>query len=257
MVIPGLGQMINRRPATGAGILLGAVALAAASSLAAEAPADPTRRDFVNESARLGGFALSTGALQLLWAGQAMHAYRDANGKGASPRVGHRVALELNRNATVAVAPADSSVQLLRDWSVNVLGQPFERVQLGASDLSIHGDEHDRRTTLQVGLRAGYRVYQRHAVWMNVGGGVIGQLSFRPNPLHGVAGSGPQAKTDVGGSATFYTQYDLRIFIVDRWSLNIMPRAFLPVGTRRYRDGRSVASMSPSFELGTGVGVLF
>lgn len=256
-VVPGLGQMLNRRPATGAGILLGTVGLGVASALASRPPLDPTRLDFANEAIRLGGYGLSTAALQLLWAAQWMHAYRDARGTGVTPRVDHRLALELTRNFSLATGPSEGSLQFLRAWSLSLLGQPFERVQLGVSDVSVHANGTGAGQTLALGVRAGYRVYQREAVWMNVGGGVLGQLDLRRNPLYGVADAGAQARRSVAGSATFYAQYDLRIFIIDRWSLNLMPRFYLPVGTRRFAGGRAVPSLAPSFELGTGVGVLF
>lgn len=257
LLLPGLGQMINGRRSTGVGILLGSIALGATSLMAGTPPTDPTRQDFINESARLTGFTLSSAAFQLLWAGQIMHAYRDAKGAKVVPRVDHRVALEFTRNATVGAAPGPGSVQYLRDWSLSILGQPADRVQFGVSDLSFHSDPSDRHRTLQGGLRAGYRVFERRALWMNLSGGLIAQLTLRPNPLWGIAGAGPQARSDVAGSTSFYAQYDLRVFILDRWSLNIMPRFFVPLGTRQYQDGRSVSSASPSFELGTGVGVLF
>jgi hypothetical protein len=255
--VPGLGQTLNGRPATGVGIFLGTLGLVGASALAAAPPDDPTRRDLANEGARLGGFALSTAALQLLWAGQWMHAYRDAKGGGVSPRTNHRFALEVTRNATLAPGADRGSVEYLRDWSLSLLGQPYERVQLGLSDVAIQGDERRGAATFQAGFRVGYRVYQRRALWMNIGGGAIGQLDVRSNPLFGVAGAGSQPARSISGSASVYAQYDFRIFIIDRWSLNIMPRFYLPVGTRRYADGGAVSSLSPSLELGTGVGVVF
>jgi hypothetical protein len=248
---------LNRRPATGVGIFLGTIGLGVASALASRPPADPTRLDFTNEAIRLGGFGLSTAALQLLWAGQWMHAYRDARGTGVSPRLNHRLALDLTRQFSLATGAAEGSVQYLRDWSLSLMGQPFERVLLGVSDLSVHVDPQRSGQTFQLGVRAGYRVYQRRAVWMNVTGGIMGQLDVRPNPLYGVGGAGAQARRSVSGSATFYAQYDLRIFIIDRWSLNLMPRFYLPMGTRRFAGGRAVPGLAPGFELGTGVGVLF
>lgn len=257
VVVPGLGQMLQGQGPKGAGILIGSLGLVAASLLSRRPPADPTRRDLLSEGARLGGFGLATGALGMLYAGQVMDSFAVARGRRAQADPRWRFRFEAQRMFSLRFSPTPGGVDYLRDWSISLLGQPAPRVFVGASDLSVHVDSPGGANTLQAGLRAGYRVVERKALWLNLSGGVLGQFSFSDNPRYGDPDAGPQSPSSIDASATFFAQSELQWFIVDRWSLNLTPRFYVPVGTRRFGRDLAVPSGAPSFELGTGVGAQF
>ncbi len=257
LLIPGLGQMLMGQGPKGAGIFVGTLGLVAATAFASRPPADPSLRSPLREGARLGGFGIASGALMSLWAGQAMDAFTVARGRPAKAIANYRLRVELNRSFSLRFGPRPESVDYLRDWSLSILGQPARRVVVGASDLGFHDDGAFGGLTLQAGIRAGYRVLERDRLWLTTSGGVIGQLTVADNPRESSEELGPQSPRRIGGSGTFYAQLEMQWFLADRWSLNFTPRFWVPVGSRRFGRGYAVPTGSPSFELGTGVGVQF
>ena len=274
--VPGVGQMVNRQPGKGVGILLGTVALALGAGLLhrTSGGTDVSSRglaggSFGTEAIGAVGYGLLSGGLQMLYASQIMEAYATASGlRSPEPRTRHRVALELTRMATVGQRPGDPAAGFFADWSLSLLGQVARRFSIGASDLSVKQGQGFTRTTLQGGVRLQYRFLDRGRVWLGVGAGVILQGSFgRPStPLV------PSTAPTPGGQGSFaaipYAQLDLRYFILHRWSLNLTPRISAPIGGPRFYSGpglpgmggpddRAVARNAVTLELGTGVGVYF
>ena len=167
------------------------------------------------------------------------------------------LALEVGRSATVGFRVGDPAADLYADWSMALLVQIVPRFSLGVSDMSMKFGSDVGRVTMQGGVRAQYRFYDRGRVWMSAALGSILQGSFargEPDPL--VLGGEPPAG-DTSFAAVPYGQLDLRFFIVDRWSLNLAPRVSVPLGTRFYGEDRAIPAHAVTFELGTGVGVYF
>src|SRR5690606_24956189 len=127
------------------------------------------------ETARLLGFGLSTGALGTLWAGQAMAAHNAATGEIPAPRRDHKIELGVTRMFTLAPRLDDGQVRYLRDWTVSLIAQPAPRVHFGVADMGFHLGGAQVGNTAQVGLRAGYRVFDRNRLWLTLSGGAIGQ----------------------------------------------------------------------------------
>lgn len=272
-VVPGLGQMINRQPGKGVGILFGTIALALGAGLMQRTSGgtDVSTRglasgSYAGESIGAVGYGVLSGGLQMLYASQIMEAYATASGlRAPEPRTRHRVALELTRMATVGQRPGDPAAGFFADWSLSVLGQVARRFSVGAGDLSVKQGQGFTRTTLQGGLRLSYRVLERSRMWLGVAAGVILQGSFGRSPTPLVP-AGAQAPAGQGSFAAIpYAQLDLRFFILSRWSLNLTPRISAPLGGPRFfsgpgpggHDDRAVSRNALTLELGTGVGVYF
>jgi len=272
-VVPGLGQMINRQPGKGVGILFGTIALALGAGLLQRTSGgtDVSTRglasgSYAGESIGAVGYGVLSGGLQMLYASQIMEAYATASGlRAPEPRTRHRVALELTRMATVGQRPGDPAAGFFADWSLSVLGQVARRFSVGAGDLSVKQGQGFTRTTLQGGLRVSYRALERSRVWLGVAAGVILQGSFGRSPTPLVP-AGAQAPAGQGSFAAIpYAQLDLRFFILSRWSLNLTPRISAPLAGPRFfsgpglggHDDRAVARNALTLELGTGVGVYF
>ena len=260
---PGVGQMVNRQPARGAGFLLGSLALAAGAvallrtqgGLDAAAPGEHGRT-FSTEVVTAAGFGLLTGGLHLLYMAQVMDAYAGAVGK-RSPRAhtGHRVSLELTRMASVGLRAGDPAAAFYADWNLSVLGQVARRVSVGVGDLGLKFGLH--RAAVQGGPRVHVRFLERDRVWLGGAAGAILQGAFasggQPAPPEGEA-----APRTASFALIPYGQLDLRLFILDRWSLNIVPRISAPlVGARYYRGDGAIPRQAATLELGTGLGVYF
>lgn len=272
-LVPGTGQMLNRQPGKGVGILLGTIALALGAGLLqlTSGGTDVSTRglaggSFGTEAIGAAGYGVLSGALHMLYASQIMEAYATAAGlRGPEPHTRHRVSLEMTRMATVGARPGDPAAGFFADWSLSVLGQVARRFSVGASDLSVKQGQGFTRTTVQGGLRLHYRFLDRGRVWLGAAAGVILQGSFgrARTPLV------PAEAQTSGGQGSFaaipYAQIDLRYFIVNRWSLNLTPRISAPLGGPRFYSGpalggpddRAVARGAVTLELGTGVGVYF
>lgn len=266
--IPGLGQMVNRQPGKGAGFLIGAIALGvgAAVLMGAGGGTDVSSKglasnSFGTEAMGAVGYGLLSGSLQMLYAAQIMDAYATAAGvSGPRPRSKHRVSVDLTRMATIGLRPGDPAAGFFPDWSLSVLGQVARRFSVGAGDLSIKQGRGFERSSLQGGLRLAYRFLERDRVWLGAAAGVILQGSFaRPAPNR-IPEDAPLPGSEGSFAAVPYAQLDLRFFVLDRWSLNLIPRVSAPLAGPRFFNGpgdRVVPKHAATLELGTGVGVYF
>lgn len=264
-VVPGGGQALNGQPGRGlavftgtVGLVLGTIAVAAARN--PTAGADPSEGGGgAREVVRLGALGGLGAAAGLLYVGQILDAHAQAVDRRApDPRRGHVVALEVSRSSTVGFSPGQPSVDLYSDWSLAVMGQLVPRVTLGVSDLSIKLGRPDGRVTVQAGARAAYRFFERGRVWLGAGGGVLLQ-GTRANaalvPL--TEGAGPSGEAQRAISVVPYAHFDARLFLLDRWSLGVVPRVSVPLWARRYGGGRALPRYATTFELGATMGVYF
>src|SRR5690606_4732963 len=260
--VPGLGQAVNHRPGKAAGYFVGTVALAlgtAAVALSDDPFEGATRGDGgVGGGAEIGRLIALSGlssALLLVYAAQIMDARKDAVGGETRSHTRHRVAIGLNRFSTVGFAPGQPSYALYDDWSLSLLGQIVPRVSLGVSDLSLALASDLRQVTVQGGVRSTYRFVQRPRVWLAGGGGVLLQgTSARPpsGPLDPDA-ERPDLERRFGSAV--YLQLETKVFILDRWSLDLMPRVSVPLTHRDYGRGHKIPRWATTFELGVGLGV--
>lgn len=261
-LVPGTGQMLNDEYGKGAGMFLGAASLGlgAFALRRAHDPLDFSQpglgaTTFGSEAIQAAGYGVLTGGLHLLWAAQVMDAYAGAAGiEKPTPHVQHRVSLQATRMATVAYRAGDPAADFYPDWNLSVMGQVFRRLSVGLSDLSIKWGPG--RSTYQAGVRLHYRFYDRGRFWL---GGALG-MAFqgtvgRSAPSIDAAVAIPARQTAF--TAIPYGQLDLRLFILDRWSLDLVPRVSVPLGTRFYGGDRALPRSALTFELGTGVGVYF
>lgn len=265
---PGVGQMVNREPAKGVGFLLGAVALGAGSVLlmGANRGTDLSTpglngSSFGGEVVAAAGFGVLSGALQMLYAAQIMDAHAVAAGKRSpSPFTKHKLSLEMGRSATVGVRAGDPAAAFYADWSMSVMGQVRDRLSVGLGDLGVKHPAGGARTTLQGGIRIHYRLLERTRVWLGVAAGVILQGSFgRARGLQ-VDPDGPTPASQSAFAAIPYGQVDLRFFILDRWSLNLVPRISAPLAGPRFFNfagDNAISKNAVTLELGTGIGVYF
>ena len=67
----------------------------------------------------------------------------------------------------------------------------------------------------------------------------------------------PRADAERSFSAVPYLLFDARLFLLDRWSLGLVPRVSLPLAARRYGGGRALPRYATTFELGAVLGVYF
>ncbi|MGB1016999.1 MAG: hypothetical protein ACPG4T_22875, partial [Nannocystaceae bacterium] len=116
----------------------------------------------------------------------------------------------------------------------------------------------DNRTSFQAGPRVHYRVFDRSRLWIGLGAGVIlqGSIADASDP-DAIVYDAPPPGREASFAAIPYGQADFRYFILDRWSLNLVPRVSAPIGTRFFRGDRAVPSHAVTFEFGTGIGVYF
>lgn len=262
-IIPGSGQMLNGEPARGAAFLLGTLSLGAgALGLAlARDPSDAATsgahgRTFATEAVSAVGLGLLTGGLHLLYTAQVMDAYAGAAGKRSpKPHNRHRLALELRRMATVGMRAGDPAAQLYADWNLGVLGQVAPRFSVGLTDLGLKFGAG--RASLQGGPRLSYRVLERGRVWLSLAAGAIVQGTFASGTPPALKPGEPAPRT-AAVAAIPYGQLDLRLFILDRWSIDIVPRVSAPLGgARYYRQDGAIPKRALTLELGTGMGVYF
>ncbi len=261
-MLPGSGQIVNNEPGKGIGMFLGVLVLGggAAAMHYTRDPLDnstPGLRGttFGAEVVNSVGFGVLSGGLSMLYAAQIMDAYASASGQDRpNPETAHRVAFQLRRMATVGYRAGDPAAAFFADWSLNFLVQVRDRLSVGLSDLSLKvGDE---RTTIQAGARLHYRFYDRGRLWM--GAGLGSMLQGTVGRRHeGIGDDTPPSVKSNAFSAIPYGELDLRLFLLDRWSLDLTPRISVPLGTRFYREDLALPAYSVTFELGTGVGVYF
>ena len=260
--LPGSGQIVNNEPGKGIGMFLGALALGggAAALHFTRDPLDASSpglggTTFGSEAVNGAGFGMLTGGLAMLYAAQIMDAYASAAGKDTpSPAKDHRVGFQLTRMATVGFRAGDPAAAFYADWNLNFMVQVRRRLSVGLTDVGLKYGAG--RTTFQTGARIHYRFYDRGRLWIGAGLGTIlqGTLGRQRRTIGEV--EPPEVQTNAF-AAIPYGQLDLRLFLLDRWSLDLIPRVSVPLGTRFYRDELALPAHSVTFELGTGVGVYF
>lgn len=265
-IVPGAGQALNRQPGRGlavftgtAGLVLGTVATWAARDPTEGAMGSGPGRDG-REVARLIGFAGLGTAAGLLYLGQILDAHAKAVGRRAPrPARDHVVALEVSRATTVGFAAGRPAYDLYSDWSLAIMGQVAPRVTLGLSDASIKYARHREMVTVQAGVRAAYRFYDRRRVWLAAGGGALLQGTRADRALDPLVPDpdAPRPDAERAFSVVPYVHFDARLFLLDRWSLGLVPRMSLPLAARRYGGGRALPRYAPTFELGAVLGVYF
>ncbi|MCA9692194.1 MAG: hypothetical protein KC636_21520 [Myxococcales bacterium] len=262
-LIPGTGQMVNGQVGKGFGMLLGTLALAG-GAIAVNRSLDPlegaahgTNADTFNNSAiTAAGFGVLTGGLQMLYASQIMDAYAVAAGiDHPTPKTDHKLSLQVARMATVGYRVGDPAAALYRDWNVSLMFQVVRRLSIGLSDvgMSMSGS----RTTIQAGARVHYRFLDKGRLWMGAALGAMVQGTWAKGQPQSIAFGADAPETEAAATVVPYGQLDLKLFIVNRWSVNLWPRFSVPFGTRRFLDDHSLPTHAATFELGTGVGVYF
>lgn len=261
-VLPGVGQMINREGGKGAGFLLGALTLGAgafalwrAGNGLDGAAAGAHGRTYNTEVISAAGYGLLTGGLHLLYMAQVMDAYAGAVGKRTpKPHTRHKLALELTRMATVGLRAGDPAAQFYADWNIGVLGQVARRFSVGLGDIGLKFGPG--RAVLQAGPKLQYRFVERGRVWLSAAAGAIVQGAFASGPA--IVPEGEKAPRTAVAAIIPYGQLDLRLFILDRWSINIVPRVSAPLlSARYYRDDGAIPRRAATLEIGTGMGVYF
>ncbi len=265
-VVPGSGQAVNGQPGRGlavltgtAGLVLGTVAVWAARDPAQGAAGNVSGRD-AEEVVRLVGLAGLSTAAGLLYLGQIFDAHAQAvDRRPPRPARNHVVALEVSRATTVGFAAGRPAYALYTDWSLAVMGQVAPRVSLGLSDLSIKYARDRDMVTVQAGARAAYRFYDRRRVWLAAGGGALLQGTRADPSLDPLVPDPDAPRPDA--ERTFgvvpYLHFDARLFLLDRWSLGLVPRVSVPLAARRYSSGRSLPRHVTTFELAATMGVYF
>lgn len=264
-IVPGSGQAINGQPGRGlavftgtVGLVLGTIAVAAARDPAEGAtPGDPGRSD-AQEVVRLTGLVGLGAAAGLLYVGQILDAHARAVGRPAKPLRGHALAFEVSRYATVGFSAGEPAYAMYPDWSLAIMGQVVPRVSVGLSDASIKLGDRRGSVTVQAGARAAYRFFERRRVWLAAGGGCLlqGTRADAPAPLQTDVDA-PPPDAERAFSTVPYVHFDARLFLLDRWSLGLVPRVSLPLAARRFGGGRTLPRYATTFELGATMGVLF
>ncbi|MCA9712203.1 MAG: hypothetical protein KDK70_40580 [Myxococcales bacterium] len=267
-VVPGGGQALNGQPGRGLaiftgtlGLVLGTVAVWAARDPAAGAtPGDPgpgRAREVVRLGA-LGGLGAAAG---LLYVGQILDAHAQAvDRRPPTPSKSHRIALEVARYSTVGFAAGSPpAYDLYSDWSLAIMGQLVPRLSLGLSDLSIKVGRRRSMATVQAGARVAYRFFDRGRVWLSGGGGLLLQGTRADPALEPLVDdpAAPRADAERALSLVPYAHFDARLFLLDRWSLGLVPRISVPLWARRYRSGAALPRYATTFELGATLGVYF
>ncbi len=260
--LPGSGQIVNNEPGKGVGMFLGALALGggAAALHYTRDPLDASSpglgsTTFASEAVNGAGFGMLTGGLAMLYAAQIMDAYASASGKDTpAPEKSHRVGFHLTRMASVGFRAGDPAAAFYADWNLNFMVQVRRRLSVGLTDLGLKYGLG--RITVQSGARIHYRFYDRGRLWMGAGLGTIlqGTIGRQRTTIGDIA---PPEVQSNAFAAIPYGQLDLRLFLLDRWSLDLIPRISVPLGTRFYREDLALPTHSVTFELGTGVGVYF
>lgn len=265
-IVPGAGQALNRQPGRGLAVFTGTVGLVL-GTVATWAARDPTEGAMGNgpgrdgrDVARLIGFAGLGTAAGLLYLGQILDAHAKAMGRRAPrPARDHVVALEASRSTTVGFAAGRPPYDLYSDWSLAIMGQVAPRVTLGLSDASIKYARHRDMVTVQAGVRAAYRFFDRRRVWLAAGGGALLQGTRADRALDPLVPNpdAPRPDAERAFSVVPYVHFDARLFLLDRWSLGLVPRVSLPLAARRYGGGRALPRYATTFELGAVLGVYF
>ncbi|MCH9680988.1 MAG: hypothetical protein K0V04_06115 [Deltaproteobacteria bacterium] len=263
-VVPGGGQALNGQPGRGlavftgtVGLVLGTVAVWAARDPGAGATAGQSG-DNPRQIVRLTGLAGLSSAAGLLYLGQIMDAHAQAvDRRPPRPRTGHVIALEVSRFTAVGFAPGQPAFDLYPDWSLAIMGQLVPRLTLGLSDAGVKYTRNRDMLTVQAGVRAAYRFYEGRRLWLAAGGGGLFQGTRARARTTANADAETDPEIERAFSAVPYVHFDARLFLLDRWSLGLMPRVSVPLLARRFRGGRTLPRYATTFELGANMGVYF
>lgn len=263
-VVPGLGQVVNGEPGKGVGIFAGATALGLGALFAwraedegAGAGLDASDRSAGAEIARLWAVAgLSTG-WALLWAGQIMDAYRVAVDADVTPRPDHRLNLQLARFSIVGASPGEPSHALYDQLSVALMGQVLPGLSIGVGDLGFRVSRGLRQASIQAGPRLAYRFLEWRTLWCGAAAGFVFQGTTMTTSRPTVDPEGDDERTRRRFGSSVYGQLDVRWFLLDRWSLDLMPRVSWSLTARDFGPGRQVPRHATTFEMGAGIGVYF
>ena len=264
-LVPGAGQLVNRQPGKGVGVLAGIIG-AIVGTWATVRADDPTEgaafddqgRPAAAEVARLVGLVTFTDALGLLYVGQILDAHAVARGRPADPVTDYKVAVTFNRSSAIGLSPGEPAYALYDDYTLSLMGQVFPRITVGLSDLSFKLGNRPSGWTMQGGVATMARFLEVRRLWLSAGGGVLmqGTRAVVPPPL-ALPRDVDEGELERRFGAAIYLQGQLQLFLLDRWSLHLQPRVSLPLTDRVYARGRTIPRLSTTFELGAGVGVHF
>jgi hypothetical protein len=261
-LIPGAGQALNRQAgkatisfAGSVGLITGVVGL--------HLSRDPRQgaAPGVGESpgvyvTRLGAMSVLSSAAAQLYLAQIIDAYAVAAGIWPTPRKTYMIHVDATRMSTVGLEPGAPGYAIYDNFALSVMGQVVPKVAFGLSDMTVMIDGRRNQYTLQAGLRASWRFFERERWWFLLAGGVIMQGTGADNPRPPIEPDLPGGSGQQRFGAIPYVQLEGRWFFLDRFSLNFAPRVSVPLTDRDYRIGR-IPRYATTFELGTGVGVYF
>lgn len=262
--VPGLGQFLNGQGGKGTALLfgtlgsvVGAAALYNLGNYPGVGPGPDGTRPLGSEYARLIGFGVLSTSAALLWIYSIADAHRVGANKQVTPQLDHRLRLSATRMMTVGFRADAARPGFFDDWSVTIMGQATRRLSVGASDLSVKPGGVDGPQVWQLGARIDYRVFDRERVWIDLAVGSIFQAAIGhtgPAPLDdNVTTTRSRAKFGV----VPYGQLDVRVFVLDRLSIDIVPRLAVPLTTRYYSVQRALPRFAPELELGAGISTYF
>jgi hypothetical protein len=261
-LVPGLGQFMNGQGGKGTGLLfgtLGSVIGAAALYNLGNPPASSfggDTRPTGAEYARLVGFGVLSTSAVLLWIYGIADAHRVGADKTVEPEREHRLRISATRMMTVGFRADAQRPGFFDDWSVAIMGQATRRLTVGVSDLSVKPGGVDGPQVWQFGARVDYRVFDRKRVWIDLALGSIFQVAVGQRPASLDAGaSSPSTVARFG--AVPYGQLDVRVFVLDRLSIDLVPRLAVPLTTRYYSVHRALPRFAPELELGAGISTYF
>ena len=269
--IPGAGQALNREGGKATIAFAGSVGLIT-GIVGLRLSRDPRQgaAPGIGESpgayvARLGAMSVLSSAAAQLYLAQIVDAYAVAAGIWPTPRKTYMINVDATRMSTVGVQPGAPGYAIYDNFALSVMGQVVPKVAFGLSDMTVMIDMSDmsdmsdgrrNRYTLQAGLRASWRFFERERWWFLLAGGVIVQGTGADNPRPPIDLDLPRGPGQQRFGAIPYVQLEGRWLFLDRFSLNFAPRVSVPLTDRDYRIGR-IPRYATTFELGTGVGVYF
>lgn len=255
-LVPGLGQFMNGQGGKGTGLLFGTLGSVVGAAALYNLGNYPETRPAGAEYARLIGFGVLSTSAVLLWIYGIADAHRVGANKTVEPEREHRIRISATRMMTVGFRPDVQRPGFFDDWSVAIMGQAARRLTVGVSDLSVKPGGVDGPQVWQFGARVDYRVFDRKRVWIDLGLGSIFQVAVGQQRATLDSGTGtPSTVTKFG--AVPYGQLDLRVFVLDRLSIDLVPRLAVPLTTRYYSVHRALPRFAPELELGAGISTYF
>jgi hypothetical protein len=255
-LVPGLGQFLNGQGGKGTGLLFGTLGSVVGAAALYNLGNYPETRPAGAEYARLIGFGVLSTSAVLLWIYGIADAHRVGANKTVEPELDHKIRISATRMMTVGFRADAQRPGFFDDWSVAIMGQATRRLTIGASDLSVKPGGIDGPQVWQFGARVDYRVFDRKRVWIDLALGSIFQVAVGQQraPLDAATASRP---TVAKFGAVPYGQLDVRVFVLDRLSIDLVPRLAVPLTTRYYSVQRALPRFAPELELGAGISTYF